>query len=89
MAKSTVFKEKPKAEEKELLKITKTEKYYHPVETFSLMSENMKKQSEGTKLNPYVANEDLKTAENADKLRMASQTPVAERFYHLVKSLKG
>jgi len=89
MVKSTMFKEKPGKKEKEMMTITRTEKYYHPVETFSSMSENMKKRSEGTKLNPYIADADIKTAANADVLRMASQTPVAERFYHLVKSLKS
>jgi len=89
MVKSTIFKEKPVEAEKELLKITRSETYYHPVEAFSTMSESMKKQSENVSLKPYVADSDIKTAAKADKLRMASQTPVEERFYHLVKSLKG
>lgn len=89
MAKSALIKEKPKKEEKEIFKISRKETYYHPVETFSSMSENMKKQSESTGLNPYVADADLKVAANADKLRIASETPIETRFYQLIKSLKG
>ncbi len=89
MVKSTMFKEKPKKAEKEMVKITKEQTYYHPVETFSSMSDNIRKQSESTNPNPYIADADLKIAVNADKLRMESQTPVENRFYHLIKSLKG
>ena len=89
MVKSTMFKEKPKEAEKEFLKIRRTETYFHPVEAFSAMSEGMKKQAEGFSTKPYIADSDVKTTAKADKLRMVSQTPVEERFYHLVKSLKG
>lgn len=89
MVKSTMFKKKPEEAEKELMKISRTEGYFHPVEAFSAMSESMKKQSESFSTKPYIADSDVKTAAKADKLRMASQTPVEERYYHLVKSLKG
>ncbi len=79
----TVKREK---EEAEMVKIEKTEQLYHPVETFSQMSRNISKNSEGSFSTPGEADFNLRIAKNADELRNY-QTPLANRLLYLLRSL--
>jgi|GEM_PF-5760035 len=77
---------KKKETEAEVLKIEKAEQLYHPVETFSEMSKNISRTSEGAFSTPGEADFGLRVARNADELRKY-QTPLANRLLYLLRSL--
>jgi len=80
MPESMIFKKKP--EKKELPQIKRI--VYHPAETFYTMVGNMNKKSESVHGSVYTADAHIQIAANAEKI-----TPVGNRFYNLILSLKG
>ncbi len=80
MKEGVVFKKKP--EKKELPAISR--EVYHPAEAMAQMAENATKKSESAHSNTYSADTHLRIAANAEKIEVSP-----ERFYQLVRSLKG